>query len=147
MSKVCAYYHIVLNTKRRRATIPMDSRRRLYAYMHGIITNHNCKTIRINGIENHVHLLIELHPSVALADLVGDIKRSSTLWMRSQPEFKAFECWGKEYFASTVSYNVVPKVKEYIINQEAHHKGTDFEDEIRMWVERYGMEWGDYLLS
>ncbi len=147
MSKVIAFYHLVINTKGRQPTIPLQHKRLLYAYIHGIITNKKCKTTRINGIDNHLHLLFELHPTVALADLVGDIKRSSTLWLRNKPEFPDFECWGKEYFACTVSFQDVEAVKKYIINQEEHHKKNNFEEEMKEWASTMNVYWDDNLLS
>ncbi|MBD5297350.1 MAG: IS200/IS605 family transposase [Bacteroides sp.] len=147
MSKVNAIYHIVINTKDRKPAIPMLHRKKLYAYIHAIIQNKGCRTLRINGIENHVHILLDLHPSVALSTLIGEIKRSSTLWLRNQIEFPKFDYWGKEYFAASVSHSDWQSVKEYICNQEEHHKGIAYEDEMKRWAETHDFEWNEHLLS
>ena len=64
MSKVCALYHIVINTRFRKRTIPEAYKKELYMYMYGIIQNNKCKLLRMNGIANHIHMLVDLHPSI-----------------------------------------------------------------------------------
>lgn len=147
MSKVNALYHIVINTKHRKPTITLSAKRKLYAYMFGILRNKNCGVIRINGIENHIHLLIQLPPTLALSDVVGELKRSSNLWIKRQTEFPYFEGWGKEYFAVSISSQLKETVTNYIINQEVHHGKITFEDEMVEWFGSEGLEWNDYLLS
>lgn len=147
MSNVTSIHHIVINTKHRKMTIPEASKRELYRYIYGIITNHGCKLLRLNGIGNHLHILLDMHPTVALADLVKYIKRSSNLWMSRQSMFPDFEGWGKEYFAVSVSRADAPTVIEYIKNQEIHHGSESFEDEFRQLHERERMEWHDYMLT
>ncbi|MDE6125349.1 MAG: transposase [Muribaculaceae bacterium] len=103
MSKTSAIYHIVINTYCRKMTIPEIHKRELYQYIFGIIRNRNCGLYRINGIGNHIHMLVELHPSVALATLLQNIKQSSSIWLKQNDNFPRFEGWGKEYFAFTYS--------------------------------------------
>ena len=102
MSAVTAIYHIVINTYRREMTLPLASSDRLYRYIGSVIQNTQSTLYAINGIENHIHLLINLHPSVRLADLIRDIKLSTTQWIKqNREEFPQFAGWGKEYGAFT----------------------------------------------
>ena len=104
MSTVNALYHIVINTYRREMTIPDTSSEVIYRYIWGIIRNHNCILYRIGGIENHIHMLIHLHPDVNLSALMRDIKQSSSKWVKSNPQlFPLFRGWGKEYGAFSCS--------------------------------------------
>lgn len=92
MSKTCILCHIVFATKQRQMVIVPENKRRLYAYL-GIINDRGCRALRIGGIENHVHLLIDLHPSIALAHLVKVLKQSSSNWLRTNNLFPWFRGW------------------------------------------------------
>ena len=131
MSKVAAYYHIVFCTKAREMTLPGERREDMYRFMWKEIKNLNCRLLRIGGIANHVHILLDLHPSVALADLMKNVKGKSSTWMGRTDGFLSFKGWASEYFASTVSPEHRFAVIEYIKNQETHHYGVGFEDEIK----------------
>jgi putative transposase len=97
----------------------------------GIIKKKGCHLYRINGMEDHIHILSDLHPSVALADYIRDIKASSTLWMKTQPEFRGFKGWAEGYAALTYANSDKDKVIAYIKNQQEHHKKTTFIEEYR----------------
>ena len=148
MSTVNAIYHIVINTKSRKMTLPPTSCDSLYRYMGRIIANKNCILYSINGIENHVHLLINLHPTVSLADLVRDLKLSTSQWIKTNINlFPMFEGWGKEYGAFSYALRDRQMVSNYIANQREHHKRETFEEEYRKHVERAGLEWNEYRLT
>ena len=97
MSKTQILLHIVFTTKYRLQTIPLLHKRELYRYIYGIIRNYHCHTLRINGMTEHVHILLDLNPTVALADLVKKIKQSSSVWMKINPYFNLFEGWNTGY--------------------------------------------------
>ncbi|MBR5436931.1 MAG: IS200/IS605 family transposase [Muribaculaceae bacterium] len=131
MSTVKSLYHIVINTKRREMTISEANKRYLYAYLFGIIKNYNCTLIRMNGIANHIHLLIDLSVEISLSNFMRELKRSSSIWLKSQRElFPTFDGWGKEYYAFSCGQSQVDSIVEYIKNQETHHNVATFEDEI-----------------
>ena len=103
---------------------------------------------RINGIGNHIHMLIELSPTVALSDLVRDIKQGSSKWAKQQVYFPQFRGWGKEYGAFSCSQREKDAIINYIINQREHHKtGSTFEHEYREMIEQSGVEWNDNRLT
>ena len=113
-----------------------------------MVLNHNSVLYAVNGIENHIHLLIHLHPSVCLSDLVRDIKLSTSQWMKQQKDlFPMFAGWGKEYGAFTYALRDKEMVANYIRNQHTHHQRETFEDEYRKHLEHAGMEWNDYRLT
>ena len=121
MSKVTAYYHIVFCTKAREMTIPLELRDDVYRFIWKEITKHNCRLIRIGGIQNHIHLLVDLHPTVALSKLLQDIKSRSSCWMKSDSRFQFFRGWGTDYYGCTISPEHKDAVIEYIKSQDTHH--------------------------
>ena len=143
MSHVCAIYHIVISTYCRRMTICEEHKRDMFKYIFGVIRRYNCYLYRMNGYGNHIHILLHLHPSVALATLVQSIKQGSSRWGKNDGRFAMFEGWGKEYFAATLSYDQLPSVIAYIRNQEGHHAFVSLEEESRELCKADGMVWYD----
>jgi REP element-mobilizing transposase RayT len=133
MSKVEAVYHIVLVTKNRQMTITESHKRQVYAYIYGLLSRKRCTTYRINGIADHVHLLIRLNPTIALSDLVRDLKRSTSEWLKTNADFPLFAGWEHEYAAFTHSRESIPTVASYIIRQEEHHKVAGIAEEMDRW--------------
>ena len=147
MSCVCALYHIVINTRERRKTITPSEKHVLYKYITGIIARHKCRLVRINGIANHIHILVDLSASVALASLMAEIKRASSIWMKQSGKFPYFDGWGHEYYAVSLSPKLADKAIEYVKNQEEHHMQVSFEDEFRRFVSGNLSEWSDKMLT
>ena len=132
MSNVSALYHIVFCTKYRKMTISDDFSDDVYRFIWSIVKSHKSFLYRIGGICNHIHMLVDLNPTVALSSLVRDIKAKSSGWMKSDNRFPLFEGWAREYYASTLSYKDKSTVIQYIINQRIHHNVTDFNTEIEL---------------
>ena len=147
MSAVSSLFHVVINTYRRQMTIPDETSEHMYRYIWSIIMSRNCRLYRINGTGNHIHMLIELSPTMALSDLVRDIKQGSSKWAKQQVYFPQFSGWGKEYGAFSVGQREKDVVVNYIINQREHHKSRPFEDEYRAIIEDCGLEWNDFRLT
>ena len=133
-------YHIVFRTKRSEKTINQDHSAELYKYIWGIINNKKCVLYRINGMEEHIHILSDLHPSVALADYIKDIKVSSAKWMKASGLFPTFDGWGIKYCALTYSYKERDSLISYIKNQQEHHKTESFHDEIVRLFKEHGID-------
>jgi putative transposase len=133
-------YHLVFRTKDSLPAIKQDNVSQLYAYISGIIRNKNSHLYRINGIENHVHILTDVHPSVALADLVKEIKVSTSIWMKNNGLFPAFNGWSEGYGSFTCSYMDIGGLIEYIKNQQEHHAKKTFEEEYRKLLLEYGVK-------
>ena len=147
MSKVFSVYHIVINTYCRRMTIPSSQKRALYSYINAIAINKGCKVLRINGTDNHIHILVKLAPTVALSSLVQEVKRCSSMWMHNNPNFQMFESWGKDYFAMSINPSIMESVEKYIDGQESHHTRRKLEEELKEMCLRMGIEWRDCFLA
>jgi len=130
MSKVTAYYHIVFRTKSREMTIPLEHCEHLYRFIWKIVKEMKCDLLRIGGIQNHVHMLIDLHPSVSLAHLMQHIKGRSSTWMGSDIRFMKFRGWAAEYYGCTISPEWKYAVIEYIKSQMAHHNVEPIDVEL-----------------
>ncbi len=124
-------FHLVFRTKDSIPTIKQDHTDQLYAYITGIIKNKNSYVYRINGMENHLHILTDLHPSLALADFVREIKVSSSVWMKRSGYFPIFKGWADGYGSFTCSYMDMGRLIDYIKNQQEHHRKKTFEEEYR----------------
>ena len=133
-------YHLVFRTKESRKTLDHEYSRELYAYLMGIIKSKNCFLYRINGIENHLHILCDLHPSIALADYMRDIKTSSSIWLKQSGKFPEFEGWADGYAALTYAWKDKDMIVNYIKNQQKHHKKESFKDELRRLLKKQGIE-------
>ena len=133
-------YHIVLRTRESRPVIKQENAGRLYAYVTGFVKNKNSYLYRINGIENHIHLLTALHPSIALADFIRELKVSSSMWMKSSGLFPMFTGWAEGYGSFTCSYCDLERLIEYVKNQQTHHCKKSFEEEYRVLLVESGVE-------
>lgn len=141
MSKTKSLHHIVFATKHREMTITEADKKELYAYIFGIIRNLKCHLIRMNGMPDHIHLLVDVNPTIALADLVKQIKQSSNYWIKSSGKFPKFRNWGEGYYAFSIAPSDIDTVKAYIINQEAHHAGNNMIDEMKSLADQYMVAW------
>ena len=148
MSIVVAYYHVVIGTKYRHITISEKHKQDLYSYIGGILRKRSCNLLAINGIGNHIHLLLNLHQSVALADLIKEVKRGSSLWIKENKDrFPLFEGWGKEYAAFVVSYARKQAVIDYIARQEIHHNSEVFDQELQRFITAHDIVYRTYSPS
>ena len=136
-------YQIVFSTKDHEQTLEHDSRNRLYRYMRGIINNKKCVVYNINGIEVHVHILTHIHPTMALATLVKDIKISSSKFIKEERLFSKFKAWQEGYGAFTYAIKDKERLMRYIDNQIEHHKGISFEDEFRDLLKEHQVEFDE----
>lgn len=124
-------YHIVFATKNREPVLRKDRREDLYKYVWGIIQKRDCHLYRIGGIEDHIHILCSLHPSIALADLVKEIKVATSGWIKENKVFPHFGHWQNGYGAFTCSIESRERIIEYIKRQEQHHAQESAPDELR----------------
>ncbi len=125
MSKVVAAFHIVFATKKRERTIPMLHRNLLYNTIRQILEEKRCKVIKTNGMSDHVHILVDLHPDVSISAAIKAVKQETSAMMQQSTRFGFFAGWGRGYYAMSVSPSHIAAVKGYIENQEQHHMDTD----------------------
>jgi len=135
--------HVCFSTKNRVDLIMPEIEDDLFGYMHGIVENNKSKLILANGTTNHVHLLISLSKVLSISELIGDIKRDSSKWIKTKNNsYRAFQ-WQDGYGAFSVGYTQIEDVKKYIANQKEHHAKVSFEDEFRYFLNKYGVEYDE----
>ena len=140
-------YHIVFATKYRKPSIKDDMRERLYEYIGGILRGNKGHLIEIGGVEDHIHLLVGLTPSLTVSEVIREVKACSSKWMGEVGLVDKFE-WQKGYGAFTVSYDRVDAIRQYIQNQKEHHKTMTFQEEYIDFLERHGIEFKlEYLFE
>jgi REP element-mobilizing transposase RayT len=141
-------YHIVFATKYRRPTIENFMCERLYEYMGGTLRAKKGHLIEIGGMADHVHVLVRLSPSLAVADVIRDVKANASRWMNEQAEMVPSFEWQKGYGAFTVSYSRIGSVQDYIRNQEEHHRRQSFQEEYIEFLKRHDIEFRlEYLFE
>lgn len=136
--------HVVFSTKNRTPWLQeSEIREATNAYMVGTLRNIGCPALIVNCVEDHLHCLCQLSRTMAIADLIEAMKTSSSAWLKTQsPALKAFY-WQSGYGAFSVSQSNVNVVKDYIANQEEHHRKVPFQDEFRAFLKRHGVEWDE----
>lgn len=140
------YIHLIFHTKNNENFINADIESELYAYLGGLLKDIKCVPIKINGIENHIHILCIMSKNISLADLTEDVKRNSSRWIKTKGDkFKNF-AWQGGYGGFSVSQSKADIVKQYIENQKEHHKTVSFKEEYVRFLEEYGIDFNeDYL--
>ncbi len=140
-SLVQIYVHLVFSTNNRQPFLRDPRfRERTHAYLHGICTNQSSPSLRVGGVEDHVHVLCRLSKSLDVAALIRELKRDSSKWIKKEnPELADFH-WQQGYGAFSVSPSHLKPLKEYILNQEQHHRHESFQDEFRRLCTKYGVE-------
>jgi len=139
-------YHIVFGTKFRTPSIQDEFRERLYEYIGGTIRGMKGHLIEIGGVEDHIHLLANLTPSMALSAGVRDIKSCSSYWISELSEVSSKFEWQKGYSAFSVSFSQISAVRGYIQNQQEHHRKQSFKDEYIEFLRRHEIPFEDRFL-
>src|SRR5450755_957919 len=130
------HVHLIFSTKSREQFLYDKIRQPLHAYMAIVLQKLECPSILINSVEDHVHILFELARTVTVSQVVEDVKKSSSKWIKTQgAEFSGF-AWQAGYAAFAVSESNVQAVRDYIANQKEHHRQRSFQEEYRAFLER-----------
>jgi REP element-mobilizing transposase RayT len=127
-------FHLVWSTRERIPWLTAEVRPQLFAYLGGVVRDAGGIALLVNGVEDHVHLLVKLRQDRALADVVRAVKANSSGWVHRT--FATHPCfaWQTGYGAFSVSFSQVEHVREYIANQEEHHRGRSYQDEFRAFL-------------
>lgn len=134
------YFHIVFAVKGRANLVSTKWREQLYKYITGIITNKSQKLIIVNGMPDHVHLLIGMKPDACLSDLVRDIKANSSKFINEQKLAVGKFDWQTGFGAFTLGYSQLDTVVTYIKNQEEHHRKKSFREEYLDFLKQNDIE-------
>jgi len=134
--------HVVFSTKNRVDLIVPEIENGLFSYIHGIVENNKSKLIIANGTMNHIHLLISLGRTMGISELIGNIKRGSSLWIKTQGDYRNFY-WQEGYGSFSIGQSQVPTVMSYIRDQKEHHADSDFKTEFRSLLKKYDVEYDE----
>jgi len=140
------YVHLIFAVKNREAMLNKDIRKRVFEYISGIITAMNHKSIIVNGVSDHVHILIGLNPSISISDTVHDIKRNSSLFINKERLCKGKFAWQEGYGGFTYSRSQLENVYHYIQNQEKHHEKSTFKAEYVEFLKKFAIDFDEQFL-
>jgi len=137
------FYHAVFSTKQRKELIGPKIEKRLYKFLGGIVRNLRCKLLAVNGMPDHVHLLIQYRADLSHSDMLRHIKARSSKWIHETFSDLADFAWQEGYGGFTVSTSAVPKVKTYIDRQKDHHKRRSYKAEFLELLRKHGIEFDE----
>jgi len=140
------YVQLVFAVQNREAVLTREIQMRVFEYISGIITKMNHKSIIVNGISNHVHILLGLNPSISVSDTVHDIKRSSSLFINKEKLCIGKFSWQEGYGGFSYSRSQIPDLYNYIENQKSHHQLKSFQQEYTDYLIANEMEFDSQFL-
>ena len=136
--------HIIFSTKNRRPFLDSAHIRcEMHAYLAGILHNQECPGLLIGGTPDHVHILCQLGRTITAADLIKEVKRSSSIWIKQKGGLLQKFDWQDGYGVFSIGRSQVDRVKTYIGNQENHHHHVSFQDEFRKFLRRYEIDFDE----
>jgi REP element-mobilizing transposase RayT len=136
--------HTVFSTKDRHPFLRDNAlREELHRYLGGILTNLDCQPIIVGGIEDHVHLLCALPRTCEAAEMVKEVKRGSSLWIKTRSSDLQDFAWQNAYGIFSIGFSQIESVRIYIACQEEHHLKISFQDEFRRLLKRYEIEFDE----
>ena len=133
--------HVIFSTKFRQLLLAEQWCDDLFAYIGGIVTDHKSILLKAGGIEDHVHLLLRIHPQFAISKTVQLIKANSSKWINEKHKVSKKFQWQRGYGAFSVSQSMSDVVKAYIDNQREHHRNQSFETEYLGFLQKHGIEY------
>lgn len=131
--------HVIFSTKLRQPLIQPAIRNDLYSYMVGIAHTYKSQMYEIGGVEDHVHLLLTLPRTLSISKLVEEIKKGSSKWVKTKGNEYMDFAWQSGYGALSIGQSKFDVVRQYIQNQEEHHKKVSFQDEYLNFLKKYAI--------
>lgn len=135
--------HIIFSTKKRAPMILPEITPELYPYLAGIARAHKSHVHEIGGIEDHVHLLVTLPRTLALSDLIEEIKKGSSKWIKTKGIQYVDFGWQDGYGAFSIGQSAYDNLRKYIQTQKDHHKKISFQDEFRAFLKKYEVDYDE----
>jgi putative transposase len=137
------YIQVVFAVQGRQCLIQPDHKEEIYKYITGIVTNQGQKMIQINGVADHVHLLIGMKPNIALSDLVRDVKAGSSKFINDRRWIKGKFNWQEGFGAFSYGHSQLDQVIQYIRDQEKHHQQNSFKNEYLKLLRKFDIAFED----
>jgi len=140
-------YQIVFSTKNRERTLSKSNRHELFKYISGLLSNKKCHLYCINGVEDHLHIITHIHPTIALSKLIKDVKLATSHYIKERSLFPNFNGWQNGYAAFTYSIDAKMNLVDYVNNQEEHHQKSTYKDELLKLLSQHDVQFDPkYLL-
>ena len=139
------HYHIVFSTNNREAWVSQSIEERVWEYLGGIARNNDIVPLKIGSIDDHVHLVASIPPTLSISRAVQLLKGGSSLWFHETFRRNAF-AWQDGYGAFTVSESQLPEVLRYVEAQREHHRQQTFQEEYRALLDRHGINYDERYL-
>ncbi len=140
------HVQVVFAVAGRTGLIPSHRQEELNKYVAGIIANKGQKVLAVNGMPDHLHILVGLRPEMALADLVRDIKSNSSRFINEQRWLPGRFAWQRGYGAFSYSASHLAQVVRYILDQQRHHATRTFREEYQRLLDLFGVEYDPRFL-
>ncbi|MFZ0061898.1 MAG: IS200/IS605 family transposase [Pyrinomonadaceae bacterium] len=137
------YIQAVFAVSGRQSLIMPKFKEELYKYITGIVRNQGQKLIAINGVEDHLHMLIGLRPAMALADLIRDVKADSSNFVNDNKWVRGKFSWQEGYGAFSYGHSQLDTIIRYIQNQEEHHRRRSFRNEYLSLLRKFDIAFED----
>lgn len=137
------HVQVVFTVQNRESLIGNKWKNELYQYLVGIIQNHQHKVIAINGMPDHVHILIGLRPSQSISDLMQKVKGDSSKWINRKGFVLGKFSWQEGYGVFSYGKSQIDNVIEYIKRQEIHHQRKTFKEEYRQFLEKFAVDYDE----
>ena len=140
------YVQIVFAVKNREALLHSSFRERIFEYMGGILTEMKHKSLIVNGMPDHVHMLIGLNPNISISETVHSVKRSTSLLINNEKLCRVKFAWQEGYGAFTYGRSQLNDVYHYVKNQEKHHKRLSFKEEYVAFLKKFEVDYDERFL-
>ena len=138
--------HVIFSTKNREAFITPEIEPELFAYIGGILKNHESHLLDAGGTADHIHLLVSQSKNVSLSSLLKDVKKDSSSWIKTKGnQFRNFH-WQDGYGAFSIGKSDIRELKRYIAGQKEHHRKRTFQEELIEFLEDYGVAYDERYL-
>ena len=136
-------YHCAFSTKDRRPNITADLQLRLWPFLGGIARENRMKALAVGGVEDHVHLLLSLPSTIAIAKAIQLLKAGSSLWVHETFPAEHGFVWQEGYGAFSMSISQVDATHAYIASQPEHHRKKTFQEEFLEFLARHNMDYDE----
>jgi putative transposase len=140
------YIQIIFSPKYRERLLIKDIRSRVFSYISGIISNRGHKSIIVNGMSDHIHMLVGENPNDKISDLVGAIKKDSSAFINDNNLLKGNFRWQDGYGAFSYGRSQLGSIYNYIANQELHHKKRNFKEEYKEFLKKFSIQYEEKYL-
>lgn len=140
------HIHFVFAVKYRKAVIGTNWKDELFRYISGIVKNNNHKLLAINGVSDHIHILIGIRPVQSISELMKSVKQNSSKWINENKFANSHFEWQEGYGAFSYSKSQLNAVINYIENQEQHHKKKTFKEEYINFLEKFEVDYDEKFI-